>query len=164
VAGRARGMWNPAVLAPETWNAEIARAVGTSPITLRVLVIDNDLRAADFLELLLRAGGYSETRVAYTAHGALAIAEDFHPEVVLVELDMRDIGSRQLGQALRERAQLHRMRLIAVTEDHGQRSEDVAARDAGFERYLFKPVTALGLSACLTGDASGGRQARAPRP
>jgi CheY-like chemotaxis protein len=114
------------------------------------------MRAADFLEGLLHADGFLQTRVAYTAHAALAIAADFRPEAVLVELDMRDIGSYQLAQTLRERAQLQRVRLIAVTESRTHGGRDIA-RDAGFERYLLKPVTAAGLSACLSEDANAGR-------
>lgn len=116
---------------------------------LHVLVVDNDMRAADSLELLLHAGGYPETRVAYSAHGALVIAGEFCPSIVLIELDMRDMGSYELGETLRARARRQRVRLIAVTDsrEHGNRD---SARDAGFERYLLKPITAAGLSDCLT--------------
>jgi CheY-like chemotaxis protein len=153
MARRERGMSNAAVLLqePRAWSAIKAAAVSGSPNALRVLVIDNDMRAADFLELLLRADGYSETRVAYSAHAALAIAEDFSPEIVLVDLDTRDIGSYQLGQTLRERAQPRRLRLIAVTESRVHHGRDMA-RDAGFERYLLKPITAVDLTACLRED------------
>ncbi len=113
-----------------------------------MLVVDNDMRAADFLELLLRAGGYSETRVAYSAHGALAIAKEFCPAIVLIDLDMRDIGGYELGQTLRERAQLQRVRLIAVTNSRAHDGRD-SARNAGFERYLLKPITAANLAVCL---------------
>jgi CheY-like chemotaxis protein len=137
------------------WGAESSPALRLSPKPLRVLVIDNDMRAADFVETLLHADGFLETRVAYTAHAALLIADDFRPGAVLVELDMRDIGSYQLAQTLRERAQLQRLRLIAMTENRMLGGRDVA-RDAGFERYLLKPVTAAGLAACLGAGASGG--------
>jgi two-component system CheB/CheR fusion protein len=154
MASRDRGPSGPVSLAedPRVWSAEATLALRTSPQPLRVLVIDNDMRAADFLEVLLHAAGFLQTRVAYTAHAALAIAADFRPEAVLVELDMRDLGSYQLAQTLRERAQLQRVRLIAVTESRAHRGRDIA-RDAGFERYLLKPVTAIGLAACLSEDA-----------
>ncbi len=156
--GRAPRMWSPTSLAPneQALSRHVERGVSTPPKTLRILVVDNDMRAADSLELLLHAGGYSETRVAYSAHGALAIADEFCPDVVLVELDMRDIGSYQLGQTLTERAQLRRVRLIAVTDGRAHQGRDMA-RDAGFERYLLKPITAQDLSACLSDEASARR-------
>src|SRR5690348_9756076 len=73
---------------PRVWNTAETTALCARPSSLRVLVIDNDMRAADFLEALLHAGGILQTRVAYTAHAALVIAGDFRPAVVLVELDM----------------------------------------------------------------------------
>jgi CheY-like chemotaxis protein len=113
------------------------------------MVVDNDTRAADSLELLLRAGGYSETRVAYTAHGALAIAKEFCPAIVLIELDMRDMGSYELGNTLWEHSRLHRVRLIAVTDSRARGDRDCAG-NAGFERYLLKPITGADLCSCLT--------------
>ena len=158
MASRERGPSGSASLAegPRVWTTEAAPAPHTSAKSLRILVIDNDMRAADFLEVLLHADGFLQTRVAYTAHAALAIAADFRPGAVLVELDMRDIGSYQLGQTLRERAQVQRVRLIAVTEGRAHSGRDIA-RDAGFERYLLKPVTAAGLAACLNEDAEDRR-------
>ena len=133
----------------ETWEDEGGRTGGLSSEVLRVLIVDNDMGAADSLELLLHASGYPETRVAYTGHGALAIATEFCPALALIELDLRDMGSYELGQMLRERAQLQGVRLIAVTDsrEHGGRE---FARNAGFERYLLKPITAADLSGLLT--------------
>ena len=138
---------------PQAWNTPVAAAVGNSTKVLRVLVIDNDTRAADFLQMLLQTGGYSETRVAYTAHAGLAIAEHFRPEVVLVDLDVRDIASYHLGQTLRRDTQLERVRLIAVAESRAPRGRDVV-RDEGFESCLLKPITAPALAACLSEDAN----------
>lgn len=155
MASRDRAQSIPTLLPqhPRAWGMQIAAAASTSPKVLRILVIDNDTRAADFLQLLLHAGGYAETRVAYTAHAALAIADDFRPEVVLVDLDVRDIGSYHLGQTLREHTQLEHVRLIAVTGSRAHRDREVA-RHAGFERYLLKPITAPELAACLSEDAN----------
>ena len=153
MAGRDSRAWSPLVpdeaANHQTRNADVRAEVPVSAEGLRILVVDNDMRAADSLELLLHAGGYADTRVAYSAHGALEIAHEYRPTVVLIELDMRDISSYELGQTLRERAQLERMRLVAVTDSRTYGGRD-RARDAGFERYLLKPITAAALSALLT--------------
>ncbi len=133
----------------EVWVGEAGSAVSMPLEALRILVVDNDMHAADSLELLLHAGGFAQTRVAYTAHGALSIATEFHPSVALIELDLRDMGSYELGQLLRERAQLQRLRLIAVTDSRAHHERDFA-RNAGFERYLLKPNSALDLTKLLT--------------
>jgi PleD family two-component response regulator len=137
----------------QRWAAEGAPSMRAFAKDLRVLVIDNDIRAAEYLELLLHASGYLQTRAAYTARAALGIADDFRPAVVLMELDMRDIGGSQLGAALRTRVKLEGVRLIAVTE---RRNQDAAAT-AGFARYLLKPITARDLASCFREDANGGR-------
>jgi len=148
---RGGGGWIP--LSRELADSRHARDVAASVVKApaqasHVLVIDNDRRAADFLELLLHAGGYSQTRVAYSAHGALAIAREFSPAIVLMELDLLDMGSYELGQALKGRAQVQRVRLIAVTSSRVQEGRE-SARKAGFERYLLKPIVAADLGACL---------------
>jgi CheY-like chemotaxis protein len=121
-------------------------AVSINPV--RVLIIDNDIGSADALELMLHASGYSETRVAYSGHAALAIAAGFQPDVVLLDLTLFDMSSYELAQSLREHAQRRHVRLIALTFDpaHAAREE---ARAAGFERYLVKPFAPGDLSDLL---------------
>src|SRR6185295_4438072 len=118
----------------------------TGPV--RILIVDNDIGSADALELMLHASGYSETRVAYSGHAALAIAAEFEPSVVLLELDLLDMDGYALAQSLREQAQSEDVRLIALTSsrEHAGRER---ARVAGFERYLLKPITAADLSDLL---------------
>jgi CheY-like chemotaxis protein len=133
--------------ASTTWKRrsdKMARATGP----VRILIVDNDMRSADSLELMLHASGYSETRVAYSGHAALAIAADFQPSVALLDLSLFDMTSYELARSLREQAQRQNLRLIALTSspEHAAREQ---ARVAGFERYLMKPVVALDLSTLL---------------
>ena len=130
----------------ESWEGEGGSTGRLASDVLRVLIVDNDMAAADALELLVHASGFAETQVAYTAHAALAIARDYRPAIALIELDLRDMNSYQLGQLLREGAQLARLRLIAVTDSRAHAGRDLA-RHAGFERYLLKPVGAADLFA-----------------
>jgi len=129
----------------ETWEDEGGRTGRISSEILRVLVVDNDMRSADALELMLHAAGYPETRVAYSAHAALAIALEFRPDVALLEMNLIDMDSNELAQLLRERAQLHHLRLIAMTSSREHVGREVA-RNAGFERYLLKPIAVADLS------------------
>src|SRR6267142_155803 len=114
----------------------------------RILIVDSDIRSSDSLELMLHASGYSETRVAYSGHAALAIAAEFQPSVVLLELDLLDMSGYEVARLLREHAQSHDLRLIALTSSREHAGRELA-RVAGFERYLLKPVAALELSGLL---------------
>jgi CheY-like chemotaxis protein len=121
---------------------------------MRILIVDSDISSSNSLECMLHASGYSETRVAYSGHAALAIAPEFQPSVVLLELDLLDMSGYEVARLLREHAQGHDLRLIALTSsrEHAGREQ---ARVAGFERYLLKPVAALDLSGLLQTQREG---------
>lgn len=150
-AARRVAAWAP--LAGDTTNVKYPGTCATvsAASALRVLIVDNDMRAADFLELLLHAGGYPSTRVAYTAHGALAIAGEFSPSIALVDLDMRDMNSYELAHSLCERTRVRGVRLIAVTDSRA-RGDRECVLNSGFEQHLLKPITAADLALCLSLD------------
>ena len=131
----------------ETWENEGGQsALSTAPV--RILIVDDDIKSSDSLELMLNASGYSETRVAYSGHAALAIAAEFQPSVVLLELSLLDMTGYEVARLLRERAQSHDLRLIALTSSREHEGRELA-RAAGFERYLLKPVASFDLSELL---------------
>jgi CheY-like chemotaxis protein len=135
-----------------TWENEGGQsALPTEPV--RILIVDDDIQSSSSLELMLRASGYSETRVAYSGHAALAIAADFQPDIVLLELGLPDMSGHEMARMLRMRARSHDLRLIALTSRREHAGSELA-RVAGFERYLLKPVAAPDLAE-LMADAAG---------
>jgi CheY-like chemotaxis protein len=132
----------------EAWEGEGGGMGKVSSEIPRILIVDNDMRAADCLELMLNAAGYVETRVAYSGHAAVPFALEFHPDVAFVEMNLLDMDSNDLAQRLRERAQTQDLRLIAMTSSRQHTGRDIA-RNAGFERYLLKPIAAADLSKLL---------------
>jgi PleD family two-component response regulator len=122
----------------EAWEGEGGQpARSTEPV--RILIVDIDMKSSHSLELLLQASGYSQTRVAYSGHAALAIAENFQPSVVLVELNLFDMSGYELARLLRGHAPHRDLRLIAMTSSREYAGRELA-RVLGFERYLCKPV------------------------
>jgi len=128
----------------QTWEDEGGRTAVCAD-AVRILIVDNEMDAADSLELMLHASGYPQTRVAYSGHAALAIAAGFLPDVVLLDLSLIDMTGYELAQSLREQAQSRNLRLIALTSSP-ERAAREQAREAGFERYLVKPIAARDLS------------------
>lgn len=116
-------------------------------------MVDHDTRAADALERLLHVTGCPETRVAYTVRAAVAFAQEFRPEVVLMQLDMPNFDDWALNRALRERAQLRHMCVITTSGPDAHHEAQIEP-GAVFARYLFKPITARDLAACLTNAAA----------
>jgi CheY-like chemotaxis protein len=135
----------------ETWENEGGQSA--QPVApVRILIVDDDIKLSDSLELMLHASGYSQTRVAYSGHAALAIAAVFQPDVVLLELSLLDMSGYEVARLLRECAQSHDLRLIALTSGREHAGRELA-RVAGFERYLLKPIAARDLSGLLEMEA-----------
>lgn len=110
----------------------------TSIEPTRILIVD-DVQSAVPLQRLLRGLGYWTTQVAASGAAALEMAQSFSPSIVLLCLELPDMSAYEVAQQLRDRAETRRLRLIALTGDYAHAGRD-EARQAGFERYLAKPV------------------------
>jgi protein-histidine pros-kinase len=76
------------------------------------------------------------------------MAQDFSPSVVLLALNLPGMSAYRVATLLRDRAAGRELRLIALTEDCEHTGRDLA-RQAGFERYLAKPVDISALQQLL---------------
>ena len=105
---------------------------------LRMLVVDDNTDAADTLVLLLGASGH-EMRTAYSGVGALRIARQFRPDVVLCDIGLPRVDGYTVASRLRSDPSFVSTVLIAIS---GWGTDDVQrrARDAGFDFHLVKPV------------------------
>jgi CheY-like chemotaxis protein len=110
----------------------------------RILIVDNDVNAADSLASLLESAGYDDTRVVHTGATALASAVEFVPAVLLVDLDLPDMSGYDLARHLSQHPQLRQLRIIALTTSSEHPGRELA-REAGIERYLIKPVGSAAL-------------------
>jgi PAS domain S-box-containing protein len=103
---------------------------------LRVLVVDDNVDAATSLSLLMKSMGH-EVREAFDGPSGLAIAQEFRPEVALLDIGMPIMNGYDVARALRSAP--NRCTLVAVTGwDHDAARRQ--ARDAGFDHHLLKPV------------------------
>jgi CheY-like chemotaxis protein len=127
-----------------------AQSGGGAPDDMpRILIVDDDVNAADALASLLQSTGYGDARVAYTGASALALAVEFVPTVVLVALELPDISGYEVARRLSQHPQLQTLRLIALTADSKHPGRELA-REAGIERYLIKPVGSADLAELFT--------------
>jgi PAS domain S-box-containing protein len=104
----------------------------------RVLVVDDNHDSADTMVQVLELMGH-EARAAYTAAEALRIAEDFLPELALLDLNLPDADGFSVLQRLRDRPTLVHLYVAAMT-GYGQKSDRESTRAAGFDAHLTKPV------------------------
>jgi two-component system CheB/CheR fusion protein len=103
-----------------------------------VLVVDDNTDAAESLAMLLGISGH-EVRVVHTGPDALEVAEDFRPEVVLLDIGLPGLDGYGVARRLRERPATRDVLLIAVS-GYGQEEDRRRSREAGFNYHLIKPV------------------------
>jgi two-component system, OmpR family, response regulator len=109
----------------------------TSITPKRVLVVDDNIDAANTLEMLLRSLGH-ETRVVYDRPSALETLDEFRPDVVLLDIGMPGMNGFEVARHLRARKN-HQVKIVAVT-GWGSEADRARAAEAGFDRHLVKPV------------------------
>jgi DNA-binding response OmpR family regulator len=114
-------------------------------------VVDDNEDTADSLALLLNLWGHRAC-VAYDGPGALRVAKEYRPQVVLLDLGLPGRSGYEVARRLRAEPAL----LVAMTgpgpEDRGR------CREAGFDLYLTKPVDLVVLRELLA------RRSQSPPP
>ena len=102
----------------------------------RVLIIDDNADAAELLADLLRSAGYA-VDLAFDGFGGLAAARQSSCQVAVVDLGLPDIDGFEVARSLRQ--DLPALRLIALT-GYSDADARERAREAGFDRFLVKPL------------------------
>ncbi len=114
---------------------------------VRVLVVDDNVDAAESIAMLLRLEGH-DVRSVHGAQAALEAAVVFRPHVVLLDIGLPGMDGYEVARRLRSQPAVQSMRLVAVT-GYGQQSDRDRAREAGFDQHLVKPVEPEALQAVL---------------
>jgi signal transduction histidine kinase len=122
----------------------------------RILVVDDNRDAAESLAEILRLVG-NDVATAFDGAAAVSAAEQFEPDVVLLDLGMPTLDGYAAARAIRNGAAGTRMTLIAVT-GWGRDTDRQRTHEAGFDQHLVKPVDPAALLAYLS---SLGRSAQA---
>ena len=104
----------------------------------RVLVVDDNLDAADLLVMVLQTFGH-EVQVAYSGQTALEMAIQYQPDFVLLDIGLPEMDGYEVARHLRQQPQTKDVWLIAIT-GYGQDSDRQRTQEAGFDHHLVKPV------------------------
>jgi signal transduction histidine kinase len=113
----------------------------------RILVVDDNVDAANTLHELLDLDGFDVTTV-YDGVAAVAKAETFQPEIVVMDIGMPGMDGYDAARLIRQQPGGAGMVLIAVT-GWGQAADKKRAGQAGFDHHLVKPVDYDQLMQCL---------------
>jgi PAS domain S-box-containing protein len=104
----------------------------------RILVVDDNPDSAASLAMLLQISG-NETHTAHDGLEALAAAERFRPDVVLLDIGLPQLNGYDACRRIRAEPWGKTMVLIALT-GWGQEEDRRKSKDAGFDAHLVKPV------------------------
>jgi CheY-like chemotaxis protein len=124
---------------------EVVAASTNAP--LKVMVVDDNVDAAEMLKMLLEMMGH-EVTVEHGPLRALQQAKFYKPQVCLVDIGLPEIDGNELARRLRAQPENAEAVLVAVT-GYGQESDRASTLAAGFDHHLVKPIDVVALSSIL---------------
>jgi PAS domain S-box-containing protein len=125
-------------LADAVAQGDAPQASEASAPRLRILVVDDNIDAAESMTMALELLGYQ----AQAVHGGLRglqAAEEFRPDVILLDIGLPDLNGYEVARRIRASARGNEVFIIAAS-GWGQEADKRLALDAGFDSHLTKPV------------------------
>ena len=105
---------------------------------LRVMVVDDNRDSADSLRMLLTALG-NEAQTAYDGQSALALATEWRPELIVLDIGLPSMSGYDVARRLRTAPETADAVIVALT-GYGSESDRHRSAEAGFDDHLVKPV------------------------
>jgi CheY-like chemotaxis protein len=138
-----------------------AEVVTNSPVesqspstSLRVLVVDDNTDAADSLAFLLKHGDH-DVRTANDGRQAVALALEFRPQAVVLDLGLPELDGYEVARRLR-RSEATRGALLVALSGYGQQEHRRRSSEAGFDYHFVKPLDFSALQRILLEDHNPG--------
>ena len=113
----------------------------------RILIVDDNELSANSLSILLGMAG-NETRTAYDGAEAVATAETFRPDVVLLDLGLPLMDGYETCTRIRQQPWGKDILVVALT-GWGQAEDRRRSTEAGFDRHIVKPADPVQLMKML---------------
>ena len=107
--------------------------------SLRILVADDNIDLAESFAEILTSNGHLVT-VVHDGQAAVAHARKHLPDIALLDIGMPQLDGYQVARALRADPITQGICLVAIT-GWGQDTDREAARLAGFDHHMLKPVS-----------------------
>ncbi|OWQ46585.1 hypothetical protein CDL60_14075 [Roseateles noduli] len=111
----------------------------------RILVVDDNVDAADTLVILLQSLGFNAT-ATYDGHEAVLLVELLRPQLILLDLNMPGMDGFETAASIRGTELGDRSYLVALTGSEAD-LDPVLASCLGFDVFVTKPVGSRQLTA-----------------
>ena len=115
---------------------------------LRILIADDAAASRDLLRVILEQGGY-EVIEAIDGEQALTKAEEFNPDLVILDLQMPKLDGYSVASLLRKLPSFATIPIVALAAALPEVSPDQMTA-AGFTQCLVKPISPARLRDCIT--------------
>ncbi|HKI03392.1 MAG TPA: ATP-binding protein [Thermoanaerobaculia bacterium] len=126
-------------------------AISAAGRPLRVLVVEDNIDAAESLATLLRLWNH-DVHVVHDGRTAIEEARLQQPQVVLLDIGLPGLDGYQVARRLREEIGLDHTLLVAMT-GYGQPEDRRRSQEAGIHHHFVKPVEPIVLRNLLAGVA-----------
>jgi PAS domain S-box-containing protein len=137
----------PCLLANELPAPEPEQAAPAGAAGLKVLVVDDNVDAADTLSTVLEMTG-RRTHTVHDGPAVLPAARAFDPDIILLDIGLPGLSGYEVARQLRADPRFSRTVLIAVT-GWGSDEDRRRSREAGFDEHMTKPVDLAALEPLL---------------
>jgi signal transduction histidine kinase/ActR/RegA family two-component response regulator len=137
----------PTSAAPAATALAGERSSAASTRRLRVLIVEDNVDAAEMLDLAVTHLGH-DTRVAHDGASAVTAATEFEPDVIFLDIGLPVMNGYAVAQALRALPHLNHVHIAAVT-GWGQDADRRRAREAGCDSHFTKPLSPTALEELL---------------
>jgi PAS domain S-box-containing protein len=123
-----------------------AQGIAAGPAR-RILVVDDNQDSAMSLSMMLKLMG-NETRTGHDGLAAVVAAEEFRPDLILLDIGLPKLNGYDACRRIREQPWSKGMVIVALT-GWGQEEDRRRSKEARFDHHLVKPVEAAELNRLL---------------
>ena len=114
----------------------------------RVLVVDDNIDAAEMLQEWLTDAGY-DTTLAHDGLAAVEAIARFSPDVVLLDLGLPVFDGFEVARRVREQASNRPAPVLVAVTGYGQAIDRKRSSDEGFHSHMVKPIDLNALTRLL---------------
>jgi CheY-like chemotaxis protein len=124
--------------AKEMQATQAEEAICSSTVGKRVLIVDDNVDAAETLAMMLELMG-QQTRQAHEGNNALKVAQEYDPEVIFMDIGLPGLSGHEVVTRMRKELGMTAAYIIALS-GYGTEEDRRKSFVAGFDNHLVKPL------------------------
>lgn len=107
-------------------------------MTARILIVEDNKLNLELATELLKSSGYAVLQ-SRSAEEGLRVAREQHPDLILMDVRLPGMDGLAAVRVLKQDPDTRAIPAVAMTAQ-AMRGDEEAARDAGFDAYVTKPI------------------------